>query len=125
MDFFDCNVILGKVHKPTPGGILDAATLLREMDRYGIAESLVYDVFARRSAPVRGNRLTSEAAAISPRLHPCWVMMPPSTNELPSLDDLAKQMMQANVKAVRLFPDANGQMFSLTPDRLRRVVSLA
>jgi hypothetical protein len=112
-DFFDCNVILGKVHKPGPGGILDAPRLLAEMDRYGIRESLVYHVFARRSAPVRGNELCLQEAAASPRLHPCWVLLPTATGELPSLDELSGRMKKANVRAVRLFPDSLGQMFSL------------
>ncbi|MDX9973699.1 MAG: amidohydrolase family protein [FCB group bacterium] len=115
LDYFDCNVILGQVPKPAPGGILDAERLLAEMDRYVIREALVYHAFARRSAPERGNRLASEAAAQSPRLHPCWMVLPTGTGEMPSFDDLARAMLQDGVRAVRIAPDAGGHMFSLTP----------
>jgi predicted TIM-barrel fold metal-dependent hydrolase len=114
LNFFDCNVILGRLHKPTPGGNLDAEKLLREMDRYGIREALVYHILARRSAPVRGNRLASEAAATSDRLHACWVVLPPATGELPPLEELEAQMTEAGVRAVRMFPDPAGHLFSLS-----------
>lgn len=115
LDFFDCNVVLGKIQKPGPGGILDVPRLLAEMDRYGIRESLVYHAFGRRSAPVRGNRLASEAAGQSERLHPCWVMLPTGTGEMPPLEELEAEMRRDGVRAVRLIPDANGHMFSLSP----------
>jgi predicted TIM-barrel fold metal-dependent hydrolase len=114
LDYFDCNAILGQVPKPSPGGILDAEGLLSEMDRYGIREALVYHAFARRNAPERGNRLTSEAASRSPRLHPCWMVLPTGTGEMPAFDDLARMMLQDGVRAVRMAPDAAGHMFSLT-----------
>lgn len=113
LDFFDCNVVLGKVQKPAPGGTLDAESLLAEMDRYGIREALVYHAFARRNAPVRGNRLASEAAATSPRLHPCWMVLPTGTDEMPSFDETGEGMRRDGVRAVRIAPDANGHMFSL------------
>lgn len=111
--FFDCNVILGKLHKPGPGGTLDADRLLAEMDRYGIEESLVYHIFARRSAPVRGNRLATEAASFSPRLHACWVVLPTATEEMPPLEVLAEEMAARNVRAVRMAPDSGGHMYTL------------
>lgn len=113
MDFFDCNVALGKPKIPMPGGVLDATGLLAEMDRCGIREALVYHLFAKRNAPVRGNLLTDEAVSISNRLHPCWVLLPPGTDEMPPLETLTEQMRAANVRAVRIAPDAGTHMFSL------------
>lgn len=113
LDYFDCNVVIGKVHKPGPGGVLEADSLLAEMDRFGIQEALVYHAFARRNAPVRGNKLASEAAATSPRLHPCWMVLPTGTGEMPPLEALEGELRRDGVRAVRMAPDVNGHMFSL------------
>ncbi|HOV74021.1 MAG TPA: amidohydrolase family protein [Candidatus Hydrogenedentes bacterium] len=113
--FFDCNVTLGKVKPPMPGGVLDAPKLLAEMDRYGIAESLVYHAMARRNSPARGNALAAEACTASERLHPCWMLLPPHTDELPPLDRLAEDMRAANVRAVRMAPEAGAHQYSLAP----------
>lgn len=112
-DFFDCNVVLGKVKKPMPGGILDAPKLLAEMDRYGIREALFYHAFAKRHAPGPGNALAAEAAAPSDRLHACWLLAPPGTDETPPLEALGASMEAAGVRAVRLAPDANSHQFTL------------
>ncbi len=112
-DFFDCNVTIGKIEKPMPGGVLDAPKLLDEMDRYGIHEALFYHAFAKRHAPEPGNALATEAAAQSERLHACWLLLPPGTGEMPPLDRLGKQMRAAGVRAARIAPDPGGHMFSL------------
>ena len=113
MDFFDCNVILGKLKTPMPGGVLDAERLLSEMDRYGIRESLFYHVIAKRNAPARGNALATEAAALSERLHACWFLLPTHCGELPPLDVLEQEMRRAGVHAVRIAPEAGCHAFSL------------
>lgn len=113
LDFFDCNVGLGKPRVPMPGGVLDTPKLLAEMDRYGIGEALVYHFFAKRHAPGRGNALVSEAAAGSDRLHPCWVLLPPGTGEMPPLGTLAEQMRAGGVRAVRIAPEAAAHKYSL------------
>ncbi len=113
LDFFDCNVAIGKVKTPMPGGIVDAPRLLAEMDRYGIREALVYHVLAKRNAPMRGNRLAADAAQQSGRLHPCWLLLPPATGETPPLDALPDAMRAADVRAVRIAPDAGTHSWSL------------
>jgi hypothetical protein len=112
-DFFDCNVALGKIKTPMPGGVLDAPRLLSEMDRYGIREALFYHALAKRNAPMRGNALAAEAAQGCDRLHCCWLLLPPGTDETPPLETLPAAMRQAGVRAVRMAPDANTHMFSL------------
>jgi predicted TIM-barrel fold metal-dependent hydrolase len=113
LDFFDGNVILGKIKTPMPGGILDAARLLAEMDRYGIREAMFYHAFAKRNDPMRGNRLAAAAASCSERLHPCWILLPPGTDETPPLETLTEQMRAARVRAVRIAPDAGNHLFTL------------
>jgi len=111
--YFDSNVTLGKMKTPAPGGILDAAKLLAEMDRYGLSEALVCHALARRHDPVSGNALAAEAAAPSERLHACWYVLPTGTDEMPPLDTLAAQMQEADVRAVRIAPANDAHMFSL------------
>ena len=114
LDFLDCNVVVGKIKTPMPGGILDAERLLAEMDRYGIREALVYHALAKRNAPERGNALAAEAASRSERLHPCWFLLPPGTDETPPLEQLAAAMQASRVRAVRMAPDAGNHTFSLS-----------
>ncbi len=76
LEFFDCNVTLGKVHAPMPSGVLDAAKLVAEMDRYGVHEALCCHALARRHFPPSGNALASEPAAQSERLHACRLVLP-------------------------------------------------
>lgn len=113
LDFFDCNVILGRLKTPMPGGVLDAERLLSEMDRYGIRESLFYHSIAKRNAPARGNALAAEAAARSERLHVCWFMLPTHCGELPPLDALESEMRSVGVRAARIAPEAGCHAFSL------------
>ena len=113
MNFFDCNVTIGKIPKPTPGGVLDAAKLLAEMDRYGIEEALLCHAFARRYTPGPGNALAVEAAAQSDRLHACWYVLPPATGETLPLTELAEAMCKAGVRAVRIAPNAEAHGFTL------------
>lgn len=115
LDFFDCNVTLGRVKGPAPGGVLDAPKLLSEMDRYGIAEALFYHDVSKRFDPARGNALAVKAASQSPRLHACWMLLPPATEETPPLESLANEMRENNVRAVRIAPDAANHLFSLAP----------
>jgi len=113
-DFFDCNVVIGKLKTPMPGGVLDAPRLLAEMDRYGIHDSLFYHAVAKRNAPWRGNDLAARAAATSDRLHACWFVLPTHCGEMPPLEDLEGQMQRADVRAVRIAPDAANHQFSLS-----------
>jgi hypothetical protein len=113
-DFFDCNVVIGKLKTPMPGGVLDAPRLLAEMDRYGIHDSLFYHAVAKRNAPWRGNELAARAAATSDRLHACWFVLPTHCGEIPPLEDLEGQMQRAEVRAARIAPDAANHQFSLS-----------
>ena len=113
LDFFDCNVVVGKIKKPMPGGVLDAPRLMAEMDRYGIRETLFHHALAKRNDPMRGNVLASEAAAQSERLHPCWILLPPGTGEIPPLGELGEAMRKAGARAARIAPDAGNHAYSL------------
>lgn len=97
-----------------PGGSLDADRLLAEMDRYGIEETLVHHALSLRNSPVRGNELLIKDCSKSPRLHPCWILLPSATREFPDWDTLLDQMRQADVRAVRIAPGADYHLYSLS-----------
>jgi len=81
-----------------------ADILLAEMDKVGITDALVYSSHAYQAHPSDGNEKIIKAVAGSSRLHPCWVLLPPITDELPKPDKLIMEMRDANVRAARIFP---------------------
>lgn len=106
MRFFDCNCFVGRpmiaMLKPAP----TADDLLAEMDRAGIEKALVWHVAQRDYAVATGNRLLAEqVAGHADRLTGCWAILPPQTGELPGPEELCTQMAEADVRALRAFPD--------------------
>ncbi|MBM3459064.1 MAG: hypothetical protein FJX77_11105, partial [Armatimonadetes bacterium] len=114
MRLFDANRMLGRrsiyTHLP-PRGVPAAEApegvtvpeLLRELDREGIAEALVYHAMAVDGHPWEGNRRLMAEIQGQPRLHPCWVLLP-TTGEMPAPRELVAQMRQEGVRAARLCP---------------------
>lgn len=107
--FFDANAVIGEpVYSGESGrfsGYVDAADLLREMDRCGVERALVYHWDAVQAHPNVGNARLAGAVAGHERLHPCWVVLPHHTGESPEPERLLVEMRAAGVRAVRLLPD--------------------
>jgi len=78
--------------------------MVAEMDRVCIQEALTYHASAAGYAPSFGNPCLAEETRLSPRLHPCWAVMPHHTAEMEKPRVLAKSLTGAGVRAVRLFP---------------------
>ena len=105
MSLFDINVMLGPATDAAEPSFRAADDLLREMDRLGIAEALVYSSHARYAHPQEGNRqLLEQIGGHRDRLHPCWVLLPPGTAEQPSPVQIVRQMRENGVRAARMFP---------------------
>ncbi len=113
LSYFDCNCSIGRVPYPQLLDISDVAGLLGEMDAAGIEEALVYHSAAKDTDPVYGNNLLDEAIAGEKRLHPCWVVMPHHTGEMPAPRLLLKEMERKGVRAVRMYPTKDFHSFSL------------
>ena len=75
------------------------------MDRLGIGDALVYSSQARMGDPAAGNRFLLDQIRDHPRLHACWVVLPPGTSQQPPPEDLVSQMKSLGVAAVRMFPE--------------------
>jgi len=114
MHLFDAYCALGPLSAPTFGQELPTAdALLAAMHHAQIGEAVVYSPVAYEYDPATGNALLMEDIADHPNLHPCWVLLPPATRELPPPDDLLGQMRQQNVRAARLCPGPARNNFSL------------
>jgi predicted TIM-barrel fold metal-dependent hydrolase len=106
MRFFDCNAMIGPTVTPLPGGTLDAGTLLAEMDRLEIERTLFFHyAFDMSEAKKEMNRLTLAAARESPRLIPSWVLETVPTRLGEKLEDQIDRMLEAGIKAARIYPD--------------------
>jgi len=82
---------------------LTADNVLAVMDRHDIAEALVHSNEARLVHPRRrGNeRLLKDVAGLD-RLHPVWVLSPPSRPDPAGARHLVDEMIGAGVRAARL-----------------------
>jgi predicted TIM-barrel fold metal-dependent hydrolase len=107
LNVFDFNCMLGPTNTNREPAFRHASQLLREMDRVGISEALVYSSLARFAHPADGNRWLSDVLRNEPRLHACWVGLPPGNDELPEPEKLVEQMQAQNVRALRLLPVAH------------------
>ncbi len=113
MNFFDANVMIGAHFAPYGEKFPDVSELLKEMDFFGIDESLVYYGLAQEYNMKEGNEKLLKEIATSPQLHPCWVVAPYHTNEMLPPKKLVSEMMRKGVKSARLFfggPLSYGEM---------------
>ena len=121
MNSFDINCMLGPTNTDREPSFRTPEALLAEMDRVGIAEALVYASQARMAHPADGNAAVVEAVREHPRLHPCFVVMPPGTGEQPEPEALVAQMRVEGVRAVRMFPEEHN--FPLLERSLRPLLA--
>ncbi|MCL6519282.1 MAG: amidohydrolase [Armatimonadetes bacterium] len=103
INFFDCNAQIGRYSVRHPEALTTADELTKEMEYIGISEALVYHSMAKEYAPSVGNEMLIQEIKGKP-LHPCWVVMPHHTGEMPPPDELLAQMRKKGVRALRAFP---------------------
>jgi hypothetical protein len=113
LHYFDANCMVGRPAYPHYLDLPDSTSLLGEMDRAGVDEALVYHVMARDADPPLGNRLLMDEIHDEPRLHPCWILLPQHTEEMPPPDILLKEMEKNDVRAARLYPTKDFHSFSM------------
>ncbi|MGQ9609326.1 MAG: amidohydrolase family protein [bacterium] len=117
LSFFDSNCVIGKRSIRRSGHRNEAEfysvdDLLTEMDHAGIDSALVYHSLAKEYDPMTGNMMLMDEIKGYERLHPCWVVMPSETREIPEPAELINDMLSRNVRAVRIFP--SDHLFSLS-----------
>src|SRR6188474_746253 len=110
---WDCNARLGRSAANPRCAPTTSEALLEVMDEYGIEHALVHHALAKENSAALGNQLLEQATTDHPRLHPCWVVLPPATGELPPPAELIAAMRDSHVQAVRVCP--NNAVFLPTP----------
>lgn len=112
MIYLDCNASMG-MHGPTDARIpFKKQQLLDDMEHTGIHGSLVWHWLAKEYDPSYGNKVLMEEVGDNPRLIPCWVVLPHWADEFPSGPELAEQLREHKVKAVKMFPKRQNYAFN-------------
>ena len=113
LDFFDINVSIGRSRVPFPHSFSDIEGLRKSMESYGIKKAMVYHRAALEDDINLGNSLLLDELHGNDNLYPVWLVMPHHTGEFSKPGDLLKQMKDADVKAVRMFPYYKYHRFSI------------
>jgi len=101
---FDCNLGMGESGLGARGPA-DAQEACAILDRYGIAEALVYDIQDVETGRFDGSGRLAAFCDGSSRPHPSVPMAPPETGEQPATETWLDSLAAAGVRAVRAFPD--------------------
>lgn len=112
MEFIDAYCCLGRLSVPMPRSIDTAKQLRTAMERASVEEALVYHALAAEYDPAIGNHRLLEETAGHAELHPCWVVLPHHTGEMPPPRDLVDEMTDRGVRAARAFPKTHNWTLS-------------
>ncbi|NLE66640.1 MAG: amidohydrolase family protein [Lentisphaerae bacterium] len=102
---FDCCMGVGESGFFDRRGITEPGVLLRMMDRFGIAEALVYDQQEVEIGRFGDNAFILDFCRASPRLHPSVALTPPGTGELPPPREWVASLLAQGIRAVRAWPE--------------------
>src|SRR3989304_1708788 len=106
LDFFDCNVFIGRPAKARFRHVDTAEALVGELSGAAVGRALVWHIAQHDYSPAEGNLLLSEAITGQGRLVGCWSILPPQTGEV-IVPGLFEKMKESGVAALRAFPDRN------------------
>ena len=101
---YDASCMLGRSAVRQPGAPTTPDELVAALRSYGIGEALVYHADAAEYSWAIGNERLLADVADQASLHPCWVLGPHQTGELPPPAEVVSAMLGAGVRPVRLFP---------------------
>ena len=105
MKFFDCNICFGAAMRPALKQKVTAEELIEEMDFCDVDDALVFHAASRDDHPRVGNRIASEEVKPHTRVHACWSILPPQTEELfTTIEGFFGDMRKHGVWALRAFP---------------------
>lgn len=111
LDFFDCNVQVGRFGNPIPETLFTTSELMRKLQDAGIGRALAFHSLSKELHPMEGNPRLGDEIGENP-MTPCWVAMPHHTGDMPGPDEFLAQMKTAGAKAVRLFPNLHSYSLS-------------
>jgi predicted TIM-barrel fold metal-dependent hydrolase len=105
--FFDSNACIGTPSVRALHEAPSAESLLVAMDEAGIEKALVWHVAQHDLDPLAGNKLLSESVRGHDRLVGTWTMLPTQCGEIPAAERWVGDLLDAGVRAVRMFPTRN------------------
>ncbi len=113
IEFFDAHVAIGPRKIIFPGQDQTPGDVFPRLAECGITASLVHHTAAVEDNPVTGNALLMDALRepgirAVPDVHPAWAVLPFTTGEQGTPDDLRRALKSAGVKGVLLYPAAQG-----------------
>jgi len=82
----------------------DVESLLHEMTYFGVSDALVTHQSALFQ-PDKGNERLLRDIDGHTNLHPCWVLLPDHTGEVPDANRVIEEMLDKGVRVARLYPD--------------------
>lgn len=107
LDLFDASCMLGRSAVRQPGAPVTADQLVAALRSMNISSALVYHADAAEYDFQLGNRRLVDDLRDHPGLHPCWVLAPHQTGEMPPPAEIVPMMRDAGVRAGLLFPTAH------------------
>ena len=103
--FFDVNIAVGRPrNEPLFEPLTTPGDLKALLDEKGLQGALIWYWAQSEGHPESGNALIEPFRKATENLTICWSILPPLTDEQ---GDVLERMRQANVKAVRLFPQSH------------------
>ena len=104
LHFFDAHCWIGRSNNLLPVSLSTPDQILEQMDHCGILKALVSHTLSRYYHPLIGNEHVLQEIVGIDRLQGCFVLLPPYTKEMNSLDQYIENMLTKGIRAVRLFP---------------------
>jgi len=119
LHFFDAHCWIGRSNNLLPISLSTPDEILEQMDYCGIEKALVSHTFSRYYHPLVGNEcLLREISGID-RLQGCFVLIPPSTGEMDSLDQYIDAHVHLGYCANFYMPDASLQRMIEVMDKFK------
>ncbi len=104
MDFFDCNITIGRRATRNVGSVYTVSDIASTLDHYGIKRALVSHAMCEDSGPLPGNEILLSEIKGHDRFAPCWVLLPDHTGEVDDPESLVTRMAENGVKATKIYP---------------------
>ncbi len=105
--FFDSNFCAGRSDKGSYRPASTGDDVLRELDRLGVENALVWHIAQREVSASAGNNLLGGITGAAPRLKGAWAVLPPEAPGREKPAEFFESMKKNGACALRIFPEAH------------------